>query len=146
MGPHVHREGRHRYVNLIAVRTTSSFLVTQWAVCLAVSGQVAGSAVSLSAVRAAVCFRLEKRCVPLRDTSSGVIFVNSRLLLYLLNFQVEQLQVYFHGCIASLRRTYLSVNRLKNGPTAQTYWGRRHARNRHLYLLPSLVIYLIICM
>lgn len=134
VGSHMHREGRHRDINLIAVGTTSGFLVTQWPVCLTVSGQVAGGAVSFSAVRAAVCFGLKKKCVPLRDTNSGIICLNYPLILYLLKFQVELMRIYFDRFSASLRITYSSVNSLKNEPTAQSHEGRRHVRNSHLYL------------
>jgi hypothetical protein len=55
---HVHTEGRHRHVDLVAVRTSPRLLVGQGPVGLPVTRQVAAGAVGLPAVSTAVVFPL----------------------------------------------------------------------------------------
>lgn len=57
---HVHGEGRHGDVHLVAVRTTTCLLVGQRAVRLAVSGQVTRRAVAFAALGAAVKLGVEQ--------------------------------------------------------------------------------------
>ncbi len=56
VGSNVHAVGWHGDVDLFAMWTFSSFLVVNAAMCLPMSGEVAGGAVSLATVDAVVVF------------------------------------------------------------------------------------------
>ena len=62
--------------------------------CLPVSGQVTGGAVTLATVRAAVCFGLKQdACVSLRNNNSESISSSSVLSFYCLKMHIELIQV-----------------------------------------------------
>lgn len=58
VSPHVHGEGWHADVHLVAMRTPPGFLIGRASMGLAMSGEVAGGAVSLAALGAFVLVTL----------------------------------------------------------------------------------------